>query len=70
MSNGFIYVVDAHFIDKIEEKKSWIQVPVVTVIIVDRGRIQTFLKEVANRGTQTQRFNFIENIISDRRRKK
>jgi hypothetical protein len=21
MSNGFIYVVDAHFIDKIEEKK-------------------------------------------------
>jgi hypothetical protein len=25
---------------------------------------------VANRGTQTQRFNFIENIISDRRRKK
>jgi hypothetical protein len=33
MSNGFIYVVDAHFIDKIEEKKSWIQVPVVTVII-------------------------------------
>ena len=33
MSNGFIDVVDAHFIDKIEEKKSWIQVPVVTVII-------------------------------------
>ena len=33
MSNGFIYVVDAHFIDKIEEKKSWIQVPVVTIII-------------------------------------
>ena len=29
MSNGFIYVVDAHFIDKIEEKKSWTQVPVV-----------------------------------------
>jgi hypothetical protein len=29
MSNGFIYVVDAHFIDKIEEKKiSWTQVPV------------------------------------------
>jgi hypothetical protein len=28
MSNGFIYVVDAHFIDKIEkkkEKKSWTQ---------------------------------------------
>jgi hypothetical protein len=24
---------DAHFIDKIEEKKSWIQVPVVTIII-------------------------------------
>jgi hypothetical protein len=33
MLNGFIYVVDAHFIDKIEEKKSWIQVPVVTIII-------------------------------------
>jgi hypothetical protein len=30
MTNGFIYVVDAHFIDKIEEKKiSWTQVPVV-----------------------------------------
>jgi len=28
MSNGFIYVVDAHFIDKIEEKKFWTQVPV------------------------------------------
>jgi hypothetical protein len=28
---------------------------------VDQGRIQTFLKEVANRGTQTQRLNFIEN---------
>jgi hypothetical protein len=28
MSNGFIYVVDAHFIDKIEKKKSWTQVPV------------------------------------------
>jgi hypothetical protein len=27
---------------------------------VDRGRIQTFLKERANRGTQTQRLNFIE----------
>ena len=29
MSNGFIYVVDAHFIDKIEKrkKKSWTQVP-------------------------------------------
>ena len=37
---------------------------------VDRERIQTFLKEVANRGTETQRLNFIENIISDRRRKK
>ena len=36
---------------------------------VDQGRIQTFLKEVANRGTQTQRLNFIENIISDRRKK-
>ena len=30
MSNGFIYVVDAHFIDKIEtKKKSWTQVPVI-----------------------------------------
>jgi hypothetical protein len=29
MSNGFIYVVDAHFIDKIEEKKSWTEMPVV-----------------------------------------
>ena len=29
MSNGFIYVVDAHAIDKIEEKKSRTQVPVV-----------------------------------------
>jgi hypothetical protein len=29
MSNGFIYVVDAHFIDKIKKiKKSWTQVPV------------------------------------------
>jgi hypothetical protein len=28
MSNGFIYVVDAHFIDKINNKKSWTQVPV------------------------------------------
>ena len=28
MSNVFIYVVDAHFIDKIENKKSWTQVPV------------------------------------------
>ena len=29
MSNGFIYVVDAYFIDKIEKKKkSWTQVPV------------------------------------------
>ena len=28
MSNGFIYVVDAHFIDKVEKKKSWTQVPV------------------------------------------
>jgi hypothetical protein len=26
---------------------------------VDRGRIQTFLKEGANRETQTQRLNFI-----------
>jgi hypothetical protein len=25
---------------------------------VDRGRIQTFLKEGTNRGTQTQRLNF------------
>jgi hypothetical protein len=32
MSNGFIYIVDAHFIDKIEEKKSWTQVPVVLVV--------------------------------------
>ena len=60
---------------------------------VDRGQIQTFLKEGANRGTQTQisvvfkgfrqnrdfpspvLYNLvlnvsIENIISDRRRKK
>jgi hypothetical protein len=30
MSSGFIYVVDAHFIDKIEEEKiSWTQVPVL-----------------------------------------
>jgi hypothetical protein len=29
MSNGFIYIVDAQFIDKIEEKKSWAHVPVV-----------------------------------------
>jgi hypothetical protein len=29
----YLLIVDAHFIDKIEEKKSWIQVPVVTVII-------------------------------------
>jgi hypothetical protein len=28
ISNGFIYVVDAHFIDKIEEKISWTQMPV------------------------------------------
>jgi hypothetical protein len=28
MSKGFMYVVDAHFIDKIEEEKSWTQVPV------------------------------------------
>jgi hypothetical protein len=27
MLNGFICVVDAHFIDKIEEKKTWTQVP-------------------------------------------
>jgi hypothetical protein len=26
MSSGFIYVVDAHFSDKIEEKKSWTQI--------------------------------------------
>ena len=32
MSNGFIYIVDAHFIDKIEENKSWTQVPVVLVV--------------------------------------
>ena len=25
----YVYVVDAHFIDKIEEKKSWTQVPVI-----------------------------------------
>jgi hypothetical protein len=39
MSNGFIYVVDAHFIDKIEENKcpgpkymsKWTQVPVDNV---------------------------------------
>ena len=29
MSNGFIYVVDAHFIDIILKKKSWTQVPVI-----------------------------------------
>jgi hypothetical protein len=31
MSNGFIYVVDAHFIDNIEEEKKifWTQVPVI-----------------------------------------
>jgi hypothetical protein len=29
MSNRFIYVVDAHFIDKIKKKISWTQVPVV-----------------------------------------
>ena len=28
MSNGFIYVVDAHFIDKLKKKKSWTQVHV------------------------------------------
>jgi hypothetical protein len=33
MSNGFIYVVDAHFIDKIEEIKSWNQVPVIRMFI-------------------------------------
>jgi hypothetical protein len=34
MSNGFIYVVDAHFIDKIEKKKkSWTQVPVEQTIV-------------------------------------
>ena len=31
---------------------------------VDRGRIQIFLKDGANRGIQTQRLNFIENTIS------
>ena len=31
MSNGFIYVVDAHFIDKIEKKISWTQVPVACI---------------------------------------
>jgi hypothetical protein len=34
------------------------------------GADPDFLKRGANRGTQTQRLNFIENIISDRRRKK
>jgi len=28
MSNGLIYVVNAHFIDRIEKKISWTQVPV------------------------------------------
>jgi len=33
MSNGFIYVVDAHFIDKIEKKNiSWTQVPVIITL--------------------------------------
>jgi hypothetical protein len=43
MSNGFIYVVDAHFIDKIEEKKSWTQVavvPVLTTAIFDQSIIK------------------------------
>jgi hypothetical protein len=39
MSNGFIYVVDAHFIDKIEKKKiSWTQVPVY-----QRGTFNTWV---------------------------
>ena len=37
MSNGFIYVVDAHFIDKIEEKKSWAQVPVQMTCFCDNS---------------------------------
>ena len=32
MSNEFMYVVDGHFIDKIEKKISWTQVPVVHII--------------------------------------
>ena len=32
MSNEFMYVVDAHFIDKIEKMISWTQVPVVHII--------------------------------------
>jgi hypothetical protein len=35
MSNGFIYVVNAHFIDKIQKKNSWTQVPVVRTILVN-----------------------------------
>jgi hypothetical protein len=32
MSNGFIYVADAHFIDTIEKKISWTKVPVVKTL--------------------------------------
>jgi hypothetical protein len=38
MSNGFIYVVDAHFIDKIEKKKSWTEVPVGKMVRDSRGK--------------------------------
>jgi hypothetical protein len=56
MSNGFIYVVDAHFIDKIEkETKSWTQVPVVSSTNkTDRHELtEILLKVVLNTIKQT-----------------
>jgi hypothetical protein len=50
MSNGFIYVVDAHFIDKIEErKKSWTQVPVQST-----GKLATTSRVHPFRNLQTR----------------
>ena len=39
MSNEFIYVVDAHFIDKIEKKKSWTQVPLIAISVVSSNHV-------------------------------
>jgi hypothetical protein len=38
-----MYVVDAHFIDKIEEEKSWTQVPVVVTGNYKKKSSYTFL---------------------------
>ena len=68
MSNGIIYVVDAHFLDKIEEKKkSWTQVPVVSSFDeTDRHDItEILLKVLLSTITLTMVFFYMVQITTN-----